>query len=88
MPRVCFFMPLVLFLSACAADIQPFAIADKVGKSMPGKGIIACTGLPVGGEKCDVELPELSADKAASAQTQPASSSSEQASHAGNAAHG
>ena len=69
MPRVCFFIPLVIFLSGCAAaDIQPFAIADKVSQSMPGKGLLACTGLPVGGEKCELGFSETTVAKAAPAQ--------------------
>ncbi len=89
MPRVCFFIPLVIFLSACAAaDIQPFAIADKVGQSIPGKGILACAGIPLGGQKCEVGLPQATVAKAAPAQTPSASPSSEGVSPAGNAGQG
>ena len=61
MPRVCFFTALLVFLSACtSAEVQPPAIADRIGNAIPGKGILACTGLPLGGQKCDVGLPGLS----------------------------
>lgn len=86
MPRVCFFIPCVIFLSGCAAaDIQPFAIADKVGQAIPGKGIIACSGLPLGGEKCELRLPETAVAKTAPAQ---APSTSKEASPASYSAHG
>ncbi len=89
MPRVCFFIPFVISLSACAgADIQPFAIADKVGQAIPGKGFIACTGLPLGGEKCELGLPETAVAKTAPAQAPSASSPSEGVSPASNSAHG
>ena len=60
MPRVCF-AALLVFLSACtSAEVQPSAIADRIGDAIPGKGILACTGLPLGGQKCDVGLSGLS----------------------------
>ncbi len=89
MPRACFFIPLVIFLSGCAAaDIEPFAIADKVSQSMPGKSLIACTGLPIGGEKCELGFSETTVAKAAPAQAPSGSAPPEGASPASNAAHG
>ena len=65
MPRVYWF-PLLFFLSACStADIQPNAVARQIGDVMPGKSIVACTGLPVGGEKCGPELPKRNENAAA-----------------------
>ena len=89
MPRVFFFILLLISLSGCsAADIEPFAIADKVGQSMPGKSLIACTGLPIGGEKCELGLSETTVAKAAPAQAPSGSVPPEEASPASNAAHG
>jgi hypothetical protein len=89
MPRVSFFICLLVSLSACTlADVQPFAIADQIGQSIPGKGIAACAGLPVGGQKCKVELPQSSLAKAAATQAPSPSSSQDDASHASNAVHG
>jgi hypothetical protein len=70
------------------AEIQPSAIADQIGQSIPGKGIIACTGLPLGGHKCEVELPQLSLAKAAATQAPSPSSPQDDASHASNPVHG
>ena len=70
------------------AEIQPSAIADQIGQSIPGKGIVACTGLPLGGQKCEVELPQSSLAKSAATQAPAPSSSQDDASHASNAVHG
>ena len=84
MPRVSFFICSLVSLSACTlAEVQPFAIADQIGQSIPGKGIVACAGLPLGGQKCEVELPQASLAKSPSP-----SSSQDDASNASNAVHG
>ena len=89
MPRVSFFICSLVSLSACTlAEVQPFAIADQIGQSIPGKGIVACAGLPLGGQKCEVELPQSSLAKAAATQAPSPSSSQDDASHASNAVHG
>ena len=91
MPRVSFFICSLVSLSACTlADVQPFAIADQIGQSIPGKGIVACVGLPLGGQKCEVQLPQSSLAKAAATQAPSPSLSSSQddASHASTAVHG
>jgi len=65
MPRVYWF-PLLLLLSACTAtDIQPNTVAHQIGDTLPGKSIVACTGLPMGGEKCGLELPKRNDSAAA-----------------------
>ena len=59
MPRVYLLVPFLLTLSACAASIiPPNEIVQQVGAAIPGKSVIACTGLPVGGEKCSLEPPK------------------------------
>ncbi len=89
MPRACLFIPLVIFLSGCAAaDIEPFAIAGKVGQSIPGKSLIACTGLPIGGEKCELGLSETTVAKAGPAQAPSGSAAPEEVSPASNSSHG
>jgi hypothetical protein len=89
MPRVSFFICSLVSLSACTlAEVQPFAIADQIGQSIPGKGIVACAGLPLGGQKCEVELPQSSLAKSAAMQVPAPSSSQDDASHASNAVHG
>ena len=89
MPRVSFFIcSLVSFSASTLAEVQPFAIADQIGQSIPGKGIVACAGLPLGGQKCEVELPQASLAKAAETQAPSHSSSQDDASHASNAVHG
>jgi len=65
MPRVYWF-PLLFFLSACATtDVQPNTVARQIGGTLPGKSIVACTGLPMGGEKCGLELPKRNDSAAA-----------------------
>jgi len=89
MPRVSFFICSLVSLSACTlAEVQPFAIADQIGQSIPGKGIIACAGLPLGGQKCEVELPQSSLAKSAATRAPAPSSSHDDASHASNAVRG
>jgi hypothetical protein len=89
MPRVSFFICSLVSLSACTlGDVQPFGIADQIGQSIPGKGIVACAGLPLGGQKCEVEFPQSSLAKAAATQAQSPSSSQDDASRASNAVHG
>lgn len=66
MPRVYLLVPFLLSLSACAASIiPPIAVVREVGDAVPGKSIIACTGLPVG-EKCTLELPKRNESSATS----------------------
>ena len=66
MPRVYYSVLLLFFLSACATkDMQPNTFARQIGDTLPGKSIVACTGLPVGGEKCSLELPKRNDSAAA-----------------------
>jgi len=89
MPRVSFFICSLVSLSACTlADVQPFAIADQIGQSIPGKGIVACVGLPLGGQKCEVELPQSSFANSAATPAPSPSSSHDDAAHASGAVHG
>lgn len=53
MPRVCFLIALWVSLSGCS---ESFSVAEKIGESVPGKSILACTGLPLAGQKCEVGL--------------------------------
>ncbi len=59
MARVCYSMLLVSILSACAAE-QNIAASSAQPDSMlsQAKGVLACTGLPVGGQKCALEEPK------------------------------
>ena len=50
MPRVCFLIALCVSLNGCA---EYFPVAEKIGEAVPGKGILACTGLPLAGQKCE-----------------------------------
>ncbi len=60
MTRVCLMVSLLLSSGCTAEDIRPStAIARQIGDALPGKRILACTGLPLGGEKCGLELPKL-----------------------------
>jgi len=55
MARVCISMLLVAFLSACATEqTGPFAVTQD-SLASGAKGVLACTGLPVGGQKCVLE---------------------------------
>ena len=61
MVRVCFSMLfLVMLLSACStSNPQPVLNAQQVETSTAGENILACTGLPVAGQKCGLALPKL-----------------------------
>jgi hypothetical protein len=59
MIRVCFSMMLIL-LQSCAADQSPAVTnAPEVNGPPPKQNILACTGLPMAGQKCGLELPKL-----------------------------
>ena len=67
MTRVCLIVSLLLLSGCAAGDIRPStAVARQIGDALPGKSIVACTGLPVGGEKCGLELPKGNGSAAAS----------------------
>jgi hypothetical protein len=57
--RVCIFL-LPAFLSGCAAErAQTAASAQQQAAEPPAKeNILACTGLPVAGQKCGLALPK------------------------------
>ncbi len=61
MARVCFSMLLlILLLSACASDNpKPVAKLEQVDTPAAGENILACTGLPVAGQKCGLALPKI-----------------------------
>ncbi len=61
MIRVCFFMlSLTMSVSACAIEQAPPAgNAVDTNAPPPGENILACTGLPVAGQKCPLALPKL-----------------------------
>ena len=66
MPRVCFLIVLWASLSGCS---ETFSVAEKIGEAVPGKGILACTGLPLAGQKCEIGLSaEAAAGQPSSAQ--------------------
>jgi hypothetical protein len=61
MIRVCLstLLPMML-LSACALENQKPAVnAQETTPAAPGKNILACTGLPVAGQKCGLEFPKI-----------------------------
>jgi hypothetical protein len=61
MVRVCvaIFLSLVV-LSGCASEqTQPTATVSHISEPQPQENIIACTGLPVAGQKCGLALPKL-----------------------------
>jgi hypothetical protein len=59
MARVCFSMVLLALLSACAAEQNsPSASMQQDSLISQAKGVIACTGLPLGGQKCVLEEPK------------------------------
>lgn len=57
MARVYFSMLLLTVLSACTALDQTTPAANAQPDSMlsQAKGVLACTGLPVGGQKCALD---------------------------------
>jgi hypothetical protein len=56
MARVCFSVLLLMALSACAAEQNTQASAAQPDSMLTqAKGVLACTGLPVGGQKCALE---------------------------------
>ena len=59
MARVCYLMLLVSILSACAAE-QNIAASSAQPDSVlfQAKGVLACTGLPLGGQRCALEEPK------------------------------
>lgn len=63
MIRVCFSMLMLLLLSACAVG-QPSPATSAQNPqpnsaAQPQENILACTGLPVAGQKCGLALPKL-----------------------------
>ena len=59
MARVCFPMVLLALLSACAAEQNmPSASTQQESLVSHAKGVLACTGLPLGGQKCVLEDPK------------------------------
>jgi len=61
MIRVCYSMMLLItLLSACATGNPNAAVnAQQADTQSPGENILACTGLPVAGQKCGLALPKL-----------------------------
>jgi hypothetical protein len=61
MIRVCFSMLLLMMLlSACASENpKPTVNAHETTPVAPGKNILACTGLPIAGQKCGLEFPKI-----------------------------
>jgi hypothetical protein len=61
MIRVCVSMLLlVISLTACATgQTVPDTNAQQTSAASSGENILACTGLPVAGQKCGLALPKL-----------------------------
>jgi hypothetical protein len=63
MVRVCFSMLLLMSLSACADDQSQLATNAQPVNPPPAEqksqSILACTGLPVAGQKCGLAFPKL-----------------------------
>ena len=61
MVRVCFSMLfLMMLLSACSTNnSQPAINAQQANTPTPGENILACTGLPIAGQKCGFALPKI-----------------------------
>jgi hypothetical protein len=57
MARVCISLGLLALLAACAAEQNspPAASLQQDSLVSQAKGVIACTGLPLGGQKCVFE---------------------------------
>jgi PBP1b-binding outer membrane lipoprotein LpoB len=59
MIRVCFSMLLLMMLlSACASE-NPKSTVKETTPATTGKNILACTGLPIAGQKCGLEFPKI-----------------------------
>jgi hypothetical protein len=59
MARVCFSVLLLMALSACATEQNAQASTAQPDSMLTqAKGILACTGLPVAGQKCALEEPK------------------------------
>jgi hypothetical protein len=59
MLRVCVSLLFMLTLSACAIqEAQEAAGAPKPQVNAANENILACTGLPVAGQKCGLALPK------------------------------
>jgi hypothetical protein len=57
--RVCIPLLFMLTLSACAIqEAQEAAGASKPQVNTANENILACTGLPVAGQKCGLALPK------------------------------
>ena len=59
MLRVCIFLLFMLTLSACSIqEAQEAGNSPKQVVSSANENILACTGLPVAGQKCGLALPK------------------------------
>ena len=59
MLRVCLSFLFMLTLPACSIqEAQEAAIAPKQPVNTANENILACTGLPVAGQKCGLALPK------------------------------
>ncbi len=60
MVRVCVSMPvLILLLAGCASEKPEAAETSRLNASAPRENILACTGLPLAGQKCGLALPQF-----------------------------
>jgi hypothetical protein len=60
MLRVCISLLFMLTLSACAVqEAQEAANAPKQPVNTANENILACTGLPVAGQKCGLAVPKV-----------------------------
>jgi hypothetical protein len=60
MVRVCFSMLLLMILlSGCTTGNPKAAVnAQQADIPSPGENILACTGLPIAGQKCGLAFPK------------------------------
>jgi hypothetical protein len=62
MVRVCFSMVLLMSLGACSAEQAKSAGFEQVKPPSGIEKLVACTGLPVEGQKCGLSLKKVQAN--------------------------